>query len=85
MKGKLVRIVAPHFVAGLVTYSSKKRWRYPEATISTRCHICAPIISYMERWSIANIARFCNHKGWKYEFVDFEGGFANGTNPFSRG
>jgi len=53
MSGRLIRIVAPHFVAGLVTDGSQ----------------CAPIISYMRRWSLGDIIRYCKKKRWEYQFL----------------
>jgi hypothetical protein len=44
----LLRIVAPHFVAG---FDTEKGY-------------IAPIIRYMKTWSIRRIAVYCQEKGW---------------------
>lgn len=53
----LIRITAPHFVAGLVAQDGY----VIEA---------APIIKYMVRWNGAEVARYCRAKGWKWERMD---------------
>jgi hypothetical protein len=47
----LVRIVAPHFVAGLALCSGP----------------CAPIIAYMRGWPLARIRAYCAKRGWRCE------------------
>jgi hypothetical protein len=49
----MIRITAPHFVAGvdLVTQRS------------------APIVSFMRTWTWPRIMRYCQSKGWKAERV----------------
>lgn len=50
-KGTLVQITSPHFVSGLV-----HRHGQP--------NLCAPIVSYMQDWSLPAIKRYCDKKGW---------------------
>jgi len=49
----MIRIVAPHFVAGVITRANGNR--------------TAPIVKYMEWWSPSRILDYCNKKGWRYE------------------
>ena len=49
-KERLIRIEAPHFVAGLV-------WKQSGS-------LCAPIIHYMRLWSLAKIFDYCKKKKW---------------------
>lgn len=51
----LIRIVAPHFVAGLVIGGP-----------------CAPIIRYMQGWSVDRIKAYCASKRWTVEFTPDE-------------
>lgn len=50
----LLRIVAPHFVAGLVVAG---------------CEVSetAPILRYMLDWPIWEVIDYCDRKGWKVE------------------
>jgi len=50
----LLRITAPHFVAGMDTETRE----------------CAPIINYMKMWTIGGIKSYCEKKGWKCEKID---------------
>jgi hypothetical protein len=52
----LFRVVAPHFVAGIVVVGG----RIVEA---------APIIRYMVGWNGAHLVRYCRSKGWAWESV----------------
>jgi hypothetical protein len=52
----MLRIEAPHFVAGLVYHIDKN-------------NECPPIIKYMKTWSINKIRWYCNKKGWKVERI----------------
>jgi hypothetical protein len=52
----LVRIVAPHFVAGI------------EAT-NGRVTMTAPILHYMRGWDGAQVASYCARKGWQWERI----------------
>ncbi len=45
----MIRIVAPHFVAGIEVGG---QW-------------CAPILNYMRTWSKAQIFSYCERKGWE--------------------
>jgi hypothetical protein len=53
---KLVRIVAPHFVAAVVADSVVRE--------------CAPILSYMMGWNGRQVADYCKRKGWSWERVE---------------
>ena len=53
----LIRIEAPHFVAGIV-YENEVIIRI------------APIIKYMDTWFISNVISYCNKKGYKYQIFD---------------
>lgn len=50
----LVRIVAPHFVAGLEHDNDSVRR-------------AAPIIKYMIGWEPRKVWDYCKSKGWKYK------------------
>lgn len=54
--GILIRIVAPHFVAGIV----------PE---TGRVVTAAPILRYMTGWTGAQVADYCRAKGWTWERI----------------
>lgn len=54
---KLIRITAPHFVAGFVADG---------AVVSREC---APILSYMRGWSGRQVADYCKRKSWAWEVV----------------
>jgi len=53
----LIRIEAPHFVAGII---------YNESWTSE----CAPIVSYMRDWNLNEIEGYCKKKGWKFKILD---------------
>jgi hypothetical protein len=52
----LIRVVAPHFVAGVVARG--------RIVIEA-----APILRYMLGWDGRHFADYCRHKGWKYEVL----------------
>jgi hypothetical protein len=54
MSQRLIRIVAPHFVAGAVAVDGKVTF-------------FAPIISYMRGWGIDRVKNYCTKKGWGYD------------------
>lgn len=56
MRPTLVRIVAPHFVAGIEAENG-------------RVIIAAPILRYMLGWSGKRVASYCAKKGWTWEVV----------------
>jgi hypothetical protein len=56
----LLRITAPHFVAGIIVST-------------TFMNHCAPILGYMKRWNMEHILSYCEKKGWKCERIDKEG------------
>lgn len=53
----LIRIVAPHFVAGI--HASRGKVDY-----------AAPILDYMRGWTGAQVRDYCLKKGWKWERVE---------------
>lgn len=53
---RLVRIVAPHFVAGIVARNG-------------RVVRAAPILGYMRGWDGAAVASYCDRKDWAWEVV----------------
>jgi len=53
---RLIRVVAPHFVAGFTTDGTVK--------------ICAPIISYMRGWNDEKAREYIRNKGWKASVVE---------------
>lgn len=48
----LARIVAPHFVCGILIADG-------------RVSATAPIVRYMLGWSPQRVLSYCNHKGWE--------------------
>ena len=52
----MIRITAPHFVAGIIYRKGK-------------LNICAPIIYYMQNWPLSKIFWYCRKKKWKYEEI----------------
>lgn len=69
MVGQLIRIVAPHFVAGIECYTGPEVLNMPGRINRFREHKTAPIVKYMKRWTVADIHRYCAGKGWKVEHV----------------
>lgn len=55
----LLRIVAPHFVAGLVFLQG-----------SDVAYRAAPIIGYMRGWPTHRIWTYCQRKGWQVEKIN---------------
>ena len=53
----LVRISAPHFVAGIVARDG-------------RVVLAAPIVYYMVGWDGRRVADYCAAKNWTWERVD---------------
>ena len=52
----LVRIEAPHFVAGIVM-----DWG--------RARRCAPVVKYMRGWTLAAVREYCARKLWRCEVL----------------
>ena len=69
MSKTVFRIEAPHFVAGIVVWGSA----YLKNGEMVSCHRAAPIVSYMDTWSLGKIKRYCIQKGWKYRYWRGEG------------
>ena len=71
MINKLIRISAPHFVAGLIAYGSIGHYDYDDKPVPV--HTTAPILHYMKSWTVGRIMRYCRLKGWQYEIWDNDG------------
>lgn len=56
----LLRIDAPHFVAGAVFEERAGIWK---------CVMAAPIIGYLCKMTTKEIKRYLGYMGWKYEWV----------------
>ena len=52
----LIRISAPHFVAGAFIRENK-------------VYSCAPIIKYMMGWNKETVQKYCDKKGWVFETI----------------
>jgi hypothetical protein len=50
----LIRIEAPHFVAGATCGGANEVVRR-----------AAPIVAYMKGWSLRGVYDYCSRKGWK--------------------
>lgn len=58
---RLLRIEAPHFVAGAIyAQDDAGRWR---------CVLAAPIVAYLMRLSPFEARTYLERKGWKYEWI----------------
>ena len=60
----LIRIVAPHFVAGVDTCKISDGvlgWEEDEYH-----NECAPIVNYMKYWKPYKIKKYCEQMGWGY-------------------
>lgn len=55
----MVRIVAPHFVAGL-------------AVVDGHVRGTAPILSYMEDWACRDVEAYCQQKHWHVDYYCHE-------------
>ena len=62
----LIRITAPHFVAGLElqTHNFQRRGQ------PSVCVKAAPIIAYMVGWRLEKIRLYCKSKGWEIEVLE---------------
>lgn len=60
VRERLVRFVAPHFVAGFVTNGRVTR--------------AAPIIKYIVGWPDDRVREYCRRKGWSAKVVDLRAG-----------
>lgn len=68
----VVRIVAPHFVAGVIPHNG-------------RVVNAAPILRYMVHWSGRQVADYCAKKGWTWERVSCAAEDAYATEEPGRG
>ena len=60
MKRRLLRIEAPHFVAGVVWLKVGDAWTVERA---------APIVGYMQRMSAADVHDYMLRKRWRWDWV----------------
>ena len=68
MNGRIVRITAPHFCAGIILYEKEVHYKkYNRSRIYL--NTTAPILHYMEDWTFGKIARYCKIKNWKCELL----------------
>lgn len=58
MNGKLIRIVAPYFVAGII---------YNRRNI---VYDAAPILHYMVGWKVDKVVWYCGRKRWPVQDID---------------
>lgn len=54
LKKVLLRVSAPHFVAGAVCADE-------------RVETTAPILKYMKTWTLREVEEYCEKKGWQLE------------------
>lgn len=52
----LVRVVAPHFVAGMTIRDGQ-------------ADRCAPILHYMRGWTLSEISAYCAKKKWRCSII----------------
>jgi hypothetical protein len=57
-KNRLIRIEAPHFVAGIECNDENVVCR------------AAPIVAYMKWWNLNRVVMYCTQKGWMFAMVD---------------
>lgn len=55
----LLQITASHFTAGLFTMGDEEK-----------ISLGAPIVAYMQGWSIDRVKMYCQKRGWKLEIVN---------------
>jgi len=53
----IIRIVAPHFVAGAIPHNG-------------RIVNAAPILRFMLHWTGTQVADYCRKKGWTWERIE---------------
>lgn len=53
----MIRIVAPHFTAGVVLDARD------------RVTTCAPIVRYMRDWHMRAVLAYCQRRGWRAEVI----------------
>lgn len=64
---QLLRIEAPHFVAGIEIDGAIGCYDYDYKPVTI--HRCAPILKYMEGWTVSRIKYYCKKKGWSYQLL----------------
>jgi hypothetical protein len=52
----MIRIIAPHFIAGVIITAGRAGRR-------------APILGYMVGWTAQRIIEYCEKKNWRYELL----------------
>jgi len=71
----LIRIVAPHFVAGLILERQEEPY-YPPKNPAPLWHAvdAAPILFYMvkNKWNLQQIGNYINKKGWDLQVLGVE-------------
>lgn len=60
MAERLLRVDAPHFVAGMVWQKEQGEWR---------CVACAPILGYMRNWRPEQVKAYLLKKRWNWEWI----------------
>ena len=85
MKNRLLRITGKTkngqpFVAGIVTYKrlAARKLKGDAYEKPTYIHECAPILRYMETWTVGEILRYCNRHNWTFELEDRKGNIQKG-------
>ena len=62
---KVIKIVAPHFVAGIIIDGAHGRYDYDDRIVLI--NKCPPILKYMKSWDPKRIIRYCNKKSWFFQ------------------
>lgn len=63
LKNRLLRVEAPHFVAGCEWIKSGDSWKANQ-------NACAPILKWIVKMSPIDAMRHLISKGWKWEWID---------------
>ena len=62
LKNRLLRVEAPHFVAGCEWIKSGDSWKANQ-------NACAPILKWIVKMSPIDARRHLISKGWKWEWI----------------
>jgi len=62
----LIRIVAPHFVAGIICRNRLVA-------------IVPPILKYMSGWLMVKVIAYCKEKGWSFQYLMMEENYGSQT------